>query len=296
MAQAEATLLVHLLELDAKRMHLMALVLANGDGMPSRQLIKMLAYSSAREVLDHALANRPAGLLRALDRLPAEVLSPEGYRHLVELLGEPNAAKILHHATTIDDNTISELYALPTWLRRRAVVDAFSWLDGTTGLVDALHLFVDRGAAPSFEAVVDQFASATSPANLRAKARRLVEALPLPDALPPVQVGPSRRIDHAAELRSLANRWHSCLSNYIEKVDQGDAAVYLWEEKRLKAVCLVERRGRLGWFLKDTKGPRNIELNPPQLGRIHVAFAEAGMLFDQVADTIEHLIVEDDSV
>ncbi|MEX2672786.1 MAG: hypothetical protein WD294_11830 [Phycisphaeraceae bacterium] len=294
MAQAEPALLMHLFELDRKRMHLIALVLAIGDGRPSRQLIQLLAQSSARNVLDHTLAHRPAGLLRALDRLPAAVLSPEGYRHLIELLCEPNGAKVLRHACTIDEIDVCGLHALPNRLRRRPVLDALSWLDGTRGLVDALHLFADRGAAPSFEAVVDQFASAANPAELRAKVRRMVEALTLPDALPPVHVGPGRRLDQAAELRSLAKRWRSCLATYIGKVDQGDAAVYLWEESRFEAVCLVERRGRLGWFLRDIKGPRNSELDPWTLERMHIAFTEARLPLDCIANVIDHLIVDDD--
>lgn len=295
MAQTEAALLLHILELDRKRMHLLALVFAHGDSAPSEELARLLATAPARDILNRTLAHSPPGLLGALGRLPDEVISPEGYRRLVELMYEPHAAKLLRHARSIDESDIRDLYALPVGLRRSAVVGAFDWLDSMAGLEEALCLFVRSGAAPNFDSVLKAFASASDPAQLRAKVRKLVEALPLPASLPPSQLGPAHRLDQAADLRALAKRWRNCLASYVDDVDRGEKAVYIWEEPQFKAVCLVERRARLGWFLGDVKRPRNRELNPDRLERVQRTFAAAGIPLEEVADAIEHLCIEDDA-
>jgi hypothetical protein len=71
-----------------------------------------------RQVLDRVLAQRPAGVNRALDHLPGQVLRRQNYRRLVHLLADPSSAAVLRHAATINDRAIQVLGDLPPQLRR----------------------------------------------------------------------------------------------------------------------------------------------------------------------------------
>src|SRR5256885_132667 len=90
--------------------------------------------------------------------------------------------------------------------------------------------------------------------TLPSVAVRLVSAMPLPDAMPPAQVGRARRIDRAADIRALAKRWRNCLEIYLSDVDRGLCAFYRWDDSAPFA-CMIRRRGRFGWFFTEAKGP-----------------------------------------
>ena len=74
-------------------------------------------------------------------------------------------------------------------------------------------------------------------------------------AQPPAEIKGFRRLDTVAEIRELAKNWRNCLAGYLFSVNDGTSAIYLSEQ--LEAVCSVGRHGRMGWFLLETKGPRN---------------------------------------
>lgn len=60
----------------------------------------------------------------------------------------------------------------------------------------------------------------------------------------------------------------------------------------MRAACLVQRRGRLGWFLDDVRGPRNSDIEPERLDTIQRAFANAGipliLLIEPITRVIEY--------
>jgi hypothetical protein len=136
-------------------------------------------------------------------------------------------------------------------------------------------------------------ATQSQPTQFVARIRQLVAALPLPHAMPPTQIGLARRLDATGEICALAKRFHNCLAKYTERVDDGQCAIYLWEDPASPAACQVSRHGRLGWFLNQALGPRNVELEPPQLQRIRSAFAGAGIPEDSVIYAIECILQSD---
>jgi hypothetical protein len=75
----------------------------------------------------------------------------------------------------------------------------------------------------------------------------------------------------------------SCLLS----VNDGTAAIYLSDH--FEAVCYVCRYGRLGWFLQQTKGPKNVEIEPSQLVEIHDAFASVGIHTSSVIEAIKNI-------
>jgi hypothetical protein len=49
----------------------------------------------------------------------------------------------------------------------------------------------------------------------------------------------------------------------------------------------------MGWFLVQTKGPRNANIEPDQLAQIHAAFAAAGIPEAATIDPIKSIIQTD---
>src|SRR6185437_15849282 len=233
--------------------------------------------ASVPDILDRFLGRRPIGIKRALAHLPQTVLARENYRHLVDLLEHRDSAKLLHHIDDIDDGTISALHSAPAALRKIAMATAKGCCHRVEGLGDGLQFLVSRGAAASFDALVADLTNMTQPPQLIARVKALVASLPMPEQLPPRQIGKARRLDHPTEIRRLAKTWNNCLATYARRIDDGGCAIYLWEDSQSPAACLLDRCGRFGWFIEDVKGPQNVELEPQALAPIYRAFADAGV-------------------
>jgi hypothetical protein len=74
-------------------------------------------------------------------------------------------------------------------------------------------------------------------------------------------------------------------------VNDGTSAIYLSDQ--LKAVCFLCRHGRMGWFLLQAKGPKNVDVDPDQLAQIHSAFADAGILQSSMIEAIKSIVLTD---
>ena len=88
----------------------------------------------------------------------------------------------------------------------------------------------------------------------------------------------------------MAKSWRNCLELYVWRVDDGECAIYLWEDVNIRAVCLAPRHGRLGWFLDEAKGPANAAIDPPRLQAIRGAFDRAGVPHWSIIKAIEKII------
>jgi hypothetical protein len=270
-------------------MHAITLALAHIEPDASNEFGLFLARASSRQIITQALGKRPPGITRVLKRLPTSVLEPEEYRDVVKLLNKPKTAKVLHHADQIDASRIRLLSDLPAALSHIAKFVFDRRLGNVEGFTDALRFLVSHGAASSFEALVADFATIRRPGQLIGKIKHLVESLPLPDSLPPALIGNARRIDRPTELRALAKRWQNCLADYMQLIDDGGHAVYLWEDKA-PAICLAERCGRLGWFLDQVKGPGNADLDSERLEPIEAAFSSAGVPDSRILHPIQSIL------
>jgi hypothetical protein len=156
-----------------------------------------------------------------------------------------------------------------------------------------LHVLVSRRAADSFEDLVCALASANGPEQFLGRLRTVCDSLPLPEALPSVQIGLARRLDCVSEIQALAARWQNCLRDYIPSLNSGRCAIYVWDNEATPAACLVKRHGRLGWFLGEVKGPRNAEIDALELEVIYQSFAEAKIPQASMIQTVEQLYDEE---
>ena len=291
MLERDPTLYRDIFTLSRRRMHLIALTLAHGPVETAPLMGRLLIRGLPTAVLDTVFGHRPVGLKRALDRLPVQVLPAESYRHLIELLGQPAVAKLIYHVDQIGGDYIRLLHEVPAPLRCMVAVAADDCLIKPKGLTEGLRFLAARGAAPSFDALVADLGSVRQPAQMIARIANLVRQLPLPEPMPPRFVGGARRLDGVADICRLANRWKNCLETvYLEAVNDGRAAIYLWPHDQTPAVCVVARHGRLGWALEDAAGPDNLTLAPDRLDEIHVAFAAAGIAEQCAIEAIEHVV------
>jgi hypothetical protein len=117
MLQHEPALLADVIHISHTRMHLIALAIAHLDDATPQGIGETLFRGSAGEILDAVVDRRPVGLKRAVRSLPDRVLQAESYRRLLVLLGDPKAAKLLHHSAEIDDATIKMTDDIPPPLR-----------------------------------------------------------------------------------------------------------------------------------------------------------------------------------
>ena len=287
---AYPSLLADLFGVTRERMHLIALALAHVEPPSSFEFASLLIRGSTRAVLQAVLGRWPMGVKRALKHLPPQVLQRQNYHRLVDLLNDPDSAKVLHHAAKIDDLALQVLAELPPSLRRPLPLALSDWPRKLNGFAQSLEFLVARGLNRSFDDLVEQLATVTARPQLRAMMRGWVESLPLLETIPPARIGTARRLDSSEKLRSLARTWRNCLGSFTEDIDAGSCAVYLWDDADSSAACLARRHGRLGWFLDDVKGPRNADLDQDQVEVIATAFARIGVPRNSIASTIENII------
>src|SRR5450830_883016 len=288
--EVEPRLVELLFDLDHARMHLTALALAHMSSDVTPNLAQLLLGGPRNAILNLSLSDRPVGIGRALSRLPPKVLTVESYRKLTDLLCDPATAKFLHHTDSITEPIITGLHNLPLVLRTAAIMAMFNRIDGMTRFVDGLRVLASR-AGLGFDTLAHQIGALDQSDQIAATIRQVVDSLPLPATLPPAEIEEFRRLDTVAEIRDLAKNWRNCLAGYLFSVNDGTSAIYLSEQ--LEAVCSVGRHGRMGWFLVQTKGPRNADIEPDQLAQIHAAFADAGIPEAAIIDPIKSIIQTD---
>jgi hypothetical protein len=275
-------------------MHLIALALAHLEAPSSPDIASLLIRGSSPQVLQHVLGRFPAGIKRALKHLPTEVLRQQNYRLLIQLLDDPDSANVLHHAYQIDDTAIRVLSDLPQKLRKPLAFALTDWPRKLNGLTDSLQFLVSQGVGANVDELVAELATVTAWPQLTGTVEFWVSKLPLPETIPPARVANARRLDNGDEVCTLARTWRNCLASYASAIDAGHCAVYLWEDAARPAACLARRHGRLGWFLDEVKGPRNVEIEPDQLEVITAAFADVGAPSSQVVRAIETIYADSD--
>ena len=293
MMRADRSLFPDLFAIDRSRMHLIALAVAHLNLPVPPEIGPLLIRASARQVLNHVLGQPPAGIRRALRNLPDAVLSRENYQRLVDLLLDPQAAKVLHHADQIDDTAIRVLADLPQKLRKPLAFAVADWPRKLNGLSDSLQFLVSHGVGSNVDELVAELATVTTWPQLAAMVEFWLARLPLPERMPPATVGNARRLDRVDTVCSLGRSWRNCLASYGGAIDAGSCAVYLCEDGKRPAACLVNRHGRLGWLLDQVKGPRNSEVEPEQFALIGAAFADVGVPSSQVVRAIENITYGD---
>jgi hypothetical protein len=172
------SLLADLFGMTQERMHLIALALAHVEGLSSLENASLFIRGSPREVLQHVLGRCPTGIKRALKHLPRQVLRQQSYHLLIQLLDDPDSARVLHHASNIDGLTVEVLTSLPRPLRRPLPLALSDWPRKLNGFAQSLEFLVSRGLNRSFDDLVAQLATVTALPQLTAMIRGWVQSSP----------------------------------------------------------------------------------------------------------------------
>jgi hypothetical protein len=283
-----------LIFLSRSRLHLVALAVAHGHEPYEPSLVESALTDSPLKVLADRLGFLPAGLRSVAKRIDQQsVLAREDYRNLVELM---RAAKpgILLHCPRISDSLIQTLVSCPEPLRKFVTYTAAHQLP--LRLEPSLHYLVKLGMADTVADLVARFAKFNRFSQVAAAVQQFVETLALPQlAGLPSEIGASRQLTTAAELRAIADEWCNCLRSYIEVTDNGTAALYLWKDQQVQALCLLERKGRMGWFLDHILGPQNADLAKDEELKIRAVFRNAGFESTETIYAITELLDFDTS-
>lgn len=284
--------LTGLLSISKARMHVIALVLAQAQETDLSISLADLLGQRLGDVLVRLRPAVPAGLKGVVRRLPNRVLNPGSYRLLLSLMADPDVARLLAHGPEIDDRRLQALADTPPALRPVAMATMEGELDALVGLTESLAWLAARRTETSDEGLIADLAGRRQPRQLVARLRRLVEDLPVPQIGPPDVVGAARRIDSPPEVRQLAKAWRNCLVTFQHRIDDGRCVVYRWPAPVGPALALVERHGRLGWFLEQVKGPNNRDLPAEALEVVEDEFAGAGVPAVRLAAPLEALIAQ----
>jgi len=221
--------------------------------------------------------------------MPARVMPRQSYVRLSGLFAEARSAKLLSHTGDINEELIDLLFALPPALHSAALLRLRRRCHTLDGLAEGLGFLAARGAVADLDVFARQLGRCRSPREFATLVRTAAEAMPLPDALPPARIGAAARIDDPRAVRDIARRWRNCLADLVGGINDGECAFYLWQSDGLDAGCLLRRRGRLGWFVEEVKGPRNREPGAAAMTLILAAFAAAGIPKIAVAETIDDI-------
>jgi hypothetical protein len=281
----DSNLLSLLFGIEPHAMHLLGISVAHGC---DHSLLAALFPQAPRAIVEQSIGFWPEGLDRLVHVLPAAALSYQQYRAIPDLLLDPATAKFLQHQRAIDGSMITGLSALPPILRKQTIFKLFGKLEGMDRFVEGLRFLSIRAGRP-LEEIENELAVLDQVEQVTAKIAHLVEGISLPASLPPPSIRPFFRVDAGGEIRALAKGWHNCLADYVYCVDEGTAAVYLSNDS--SAVAFVSRFGRLGWLLRQIKGPNNIEVEPRCLKCHEHAFFEAGIPTSTEVAAIRDLIL-----
>jgi hypothetical protein len=102
-------------------------------------------------------------------------------------------------------------------------------IDRLEHLPDGLRWPASRGAAPSFDELIADLAAQAQSGQFVGRLQTLVSELPLPEILPPAQIGKARRIDSTADICALAKGFSNCLATLVRLIDDGECVIYLWD-------------------------------------------------------------------
>lgn len=282
--QSDPALLTDVYSLTSQRVHLIGLALAHVNAAKDREMISLLFRGRTRDILDVALGYRPRGLKRALSNIGPDILSPEGYRNLVRILDDPICFRFFAHSVFIDDDDLKRLARIPVDLRPILVP---LWAELRGDVTSGLNFLIARNVASSFESLLCELKSFRQPQQISAHIKKLIEELPLPTELPPPLIGKARRLDISKEIHDLSKRWKNCLESiYLDRINDGHCAIYLWDDPQTPAACAVVRRGRLGWFLTDVAGPMNKNIDSGLLSHIRGTFAAQNIFDEDIASSL----------
>ena len=206
------------------------------------------------------------------------------YLDLIELLTEPQAAKVLWHIPKISPLMIETLIALPNAFRTRPIVEAIKdryqlkqLLYAVTAAAKLEPDLSDKDIAASVEQAIKDRPDQTDsdePFNIMDWLnKRLAKAqFPTPPWPGNTKLCP---LADPKDLLQTAEKFDNCLGRQIHQVIGGRQYFYLW--KGLKpAVAALDHDPIVGWVVGEILGPKNNMISHQTRAAILAEFRAVG--------------------
>ena len=283
-------LALDLLTVPRQRLHFVAFVLALTAHPVSADLVRQAIVLPAREVLGRLGLSELRGVRRVLGRIYGPVLDRQRYQEIAALLSEPNTAQVLHHASEVTPELLTNLSTLPLPLRSHVIAEAIGHIDNAAAtLVEWTEIVASRLPKLSVRDVQETIGDSCSLVDLKTRLTRLLDALPALEAPPPRVIHHAMRIDSPSAIRQLGKQFTNCLDAFVESEIDGSNHIYHWRKDQVEAVCEVTRVGNLAWFLGSHLGPANTELDADVAATIQSQFRAVGIHQLKVIETYDDL-------
>lgn len=274
------------LALPAARRHGAALALIQRPLAEADDLRRLAETAPLRDLAAFAFRHPPRGLVRALGRLGETLWTQARYRTLIALMGDGEAAQILHHAAAIDAVLLDKLAALPPVLRRQRIVEltpnpAAAQL---LGEAFALAMRINPRRQPRELATAWARAESTNRLFIAAVDALSADRFGLPMAAPAMP-RPYRAISTRQALQAEALRFRNCIASYDFEIGADIMAVYIREGDAPAMIALKRDVG--GWRLAEALAADNLALPDHLLTAVAADFAAAGVRIGPPARAIE---------
>lgn len=238
-----------------------------------RELTDALETWSLKRIVAAYLPGAPAGFVEALRKLSDEPWTPEEFHFLVHILGEPEGAKVLRHAASIDRELVRVLMVLQPALRRPRIINHVS----TAFIADLVARGVKRASGMDGKPIrqlADRLERARSVQGLF---RMLIEAIGLEQLAPPPVPGTDWFVPLATvpQIESAAVRFENCLKHRIPMLLRSKAAYYevVGDEP---AVVEIVRDIQGLWVVGEVRGHANTAISSALWLRIAEHLARHG--------------------
>lgn len=247
---------VEFLSSGVARRHLACLALALGRDLPP--IADVVLEGRIRQAIQAVVDGAAPGLERALTRLGDTAWPGESYRRLLDLLADPQAAKVLRHAEAIDPAVVGRLGLLPAAMGRSLALALLVTDDAARAVSEAADAIACRSGGAVAEAATLRWSELETEAALFEAVREDL----YPEPPPPPFPGNERLKPLAtkAAMREAAKRYDNCLATRVTNAVSGFSAFYEWTGGD-GAVVEIGRDAIFGWRLEEARGPKNAVLD-----------------------------------
>lgn len=245
------------------------------DDAQGRALYPLFTACKDRELLNRALGDCPAGLIKALGKLGPRALQPVSYVCLARIMRGRHGARTVAHLPRLNQAQIARLAQLPDGFRRPAIIAALRDRYDGRRLPELLEAVTRLRPDVPTERLGRDLAQAADAEAMTRHLIKLLEARPFPP--PPLTIPPPMRALESAEaVADAAERFRNCARNYLRDVQERQLYFYEWQGEG-PALISLRIHGLRGWVIDEVQGPGNTTVPPGIMAAIVDKLTAAGV-------------------
>ncbi len=232
-----------------------------------REFAIKVRCQSKKALLKQFYRPYPAGLVNILKKLGNRIMVKNRYLELIDLLDEPNAAKLLWHEPKIKPFMIAALVGLEPAFRQpsiiRNIINEPTLHSAQYAIAVARRVtprVSDSVLAKSLEETFAEFhKSGHDSFEIKWKIQNWITRRLNKTTMPEPPWSGTRKlrpITKCKDILKTAREFDNCLAGQLANVISKKRFFYLWND-RGSAVVALENEPMLGWIVGEIKGPKN---------------------------------------